>query len=95
MQNNKISDARIYFISAIHTMRIAIMIFFATCPLLFTIAFIYFIFNLEWVKAFVYGVIGVSTYFAYPVVSSWFEECRVKFKREVDEWCEKIDNDSK
>lgn len=95
MQNNKISDARIYFISAIHTMRIAIMIFFATCPLLFALISIYFVFNLEWIRAFVYGVIGVSTYFAYPLASSWFEQCRIKFKGEVDAWCEMLDKDSK
>lgn len=95
MQNNKISDARIYFISAIHTMRIAIMIFFAICPLLFTIISIYFIFNSEWIKAFVYGLIGVSAYFAYPSASSWFEQSRVKFKSEVDAWCDSMDRDEK
>ena len=95
MQNNKISDWRMYFLSAVHILRIVIIIFFATCPLLFTLASLYFLFNSEWIKAITYETIGICTYFSYPMISSWFEECRIKFKNEVDEWSRQLDESIK
>lgn len=95
MESKKISDGKIYFLSIIHIVRILIMTFFFICPVLFFFISAYLLFELEWIKAVVYSILGISIHFCYPIVLSWFEEGRTKFKNTVDEWSSQLDKSIK
>lgn len=94
-ESNKISNARIYFLSFVHTVRICSMVFFLFSPLAFLGISVYCLFISEWIKALVYAILCVSIYFYYPTINVWFEEERMKFKKEVDEWSAQLDEEVK
>ena len=95
MPNNNNSSIKIYALSMVHIFRILIMIFFAICPILFTFISIYCIFKSEWTKSFIYAIIGGACYFTYSTICDWFEDARIKFKKEVDDWSASLEENKK
>lgn len=91
--NNQIpSNFKIYVISFMHIFRILTMILMWIFPILFCAISGYFLINQEWLKSFIYIILAIVINFSYPMVLSWFEEERIKFKKQVDVWSEYQDS---
>jgi hypothetical protein len=91
--NNKVpSNLKIYALSIVHIFRIIVMGSMWFFPILFCFISGYFLFNAEWINFAKYMVLAVAIHYSYPIVLSWFEDERMKFKQQVDVWTEYHNN---
>jgi hypothetical protein len=79
---------KIYVLSFMHIFRIAVMGLMWVFPILFFFISGYFLINADWINFLKFSVLGIAIHYSYPIVLSWFEEERIKFKKQVDIWSE-------
>lgn len=91
--NNQIpSNWKIYVLSFMHIFRIVVMGLMWFFPILFCFISGYFLINGDWINFLKFSILGFAIHYAYPLIFSWFEEERMKFKKQVDIWSEYQDS---